>query len=160
MASALRFPLQVRFGDIDSYGHVNNVAFLSYLETARVQLVHTPLGASAGAEPGQTLYELLGEENYTLVGRQEIEYRAPLLFRPEPVFVAVRVTRLGGSSYDLGYSVEEEDGSTVYAVASTSMVLVSRANGTPVRLTPAQRHAFGTWAGAPVDFRRRPADAR
>ena len=53
MPNAFRFPLQLRFSDIDSYAHVNNVAFLSYLETARVRLHESPSGISTndGGQP-------------------------------------------------------------------------------------------------------------
>lgn len=161
MASELQFPLQVRFGDVDSYGHVNNVTYLSYLEDARVQLTHTPLGdaAGAGAGPEQTFLDLVGPENYTLVGRHEIEYLAPLHFRPQPVYVNIWVTQLGGSSFQFGYRVAEKDDSVVYALASSGMVLVNRASGRPVRLSDAQRHALETWLGDDVPFRRRPVGA-
>jgi acyl-CoA thioester hydrolase len=162
MASVIQIPLQIRFGDIDSYGHVNNVTYLQYLEDARVQLTHTPLGqaAGAGAGPEQTFHDLVGLDLFTLVGRHEIEYLAPLVFRPEPVYVNIWVTRLGGSSFEFGYTVTEKDGSVVYAQASSSMVLVSRSTGRPVRLDGPQRHALETWLGEDVPFRRRPASAR
>ena len=75
MASVIQIPLQVRFGDIDSYGHVNNVTFLQYLEDARVQLIHTPLGdaAGAGAGPEQSFNDLISSDLFTLVGRHEID---------------------------------------------------------------------------------------
>jgi acyl-CoA thioester hydrolase len=161
MTSVIQIPLQIRFGDIDSYHHVNNVTFLQYLEDARVQLTHTPLGAAAGAGAGpeQTFSDLVGPEVFTLVGRHEIEYLEPLLFRPQPVYVNIWVTRLGGSSFEFGYAVAERDGSHVYAQASSGMVLVSRATGSPVRLSGPQRHALETWLGAEVRFRRRPRPA-
>ena len=43
--SSLLIPIQMRFGDIDSYGHVNNVTMLQYLEDARVRLMARPLPA-------------------------------------------------------------------------------------------------------------------
>ncbi|MGG5171465.1 acyl-CoA thioesterase [Pseudarthrobacter sp. J1738] len=153
----LSFPIQIRFGDIDSYGHVNNVTYLSYLEDARVQLIHQTLGQAAGngAAEEDTFDDLVGVENFTLVGRHEIEYLLPLHFRTEPIFVNIWVTAMGGSSFEFGYSVAEADGSKTYALASSSMVLVNRESGRPVRLTPAQRHALGVWSGEPVPFRRR-----
>ncbi|MDQ6754647.1 MAG: acyl-CoA thioesterase [Actinomycetota bacterium] len=161
MASVIQIPLQIRFGDIDSYGHVNNVTFLQYLEDARVQLIHTPLGraAGAGAGPEQTFNDLIGVELFTLVGRHEIEYLAPLLFRPEPVFVNIWVTNMGGSSFEFGYTVAEGDNSVIYAQASSGIVMVDRLSGRPVRLSGPQRHALETWLGGPVRFRRRPAAA-
>jgi acyl-CoA thioester hydrolase len=162
MNNVLQFPVQVRFGDVDSYGHVNNVTFLTYLEDARVQLIHTPLGAAAGdgVDPGETFHHLVGEDNYTLVGRHEIEYLRPLEFRPEPVFVNIWVTLIGGSSFEFGYTVAEKDGSSIYAQASSGMVLVNRLSGLPVRLSAAQRHALETWLAEGVKFRRRPAAGR
>jgi acyl-CoA thioester hydrolase len=161
MASVVQIPLQIRFGDIDSNGHVNNVTYAAYLETARVQLTHLALGAAAGegAEASQTLSELMGEENFTLVGRQEIEYLAPLLFRIEPIYINVWVTAIGGSSYELSYTVGEEDDSVIYCHASTGMVLVNRKSGRPVRLSPQIRHALRSWSGEPLPFRRRPVAA-
>ncbi|MEO6529986.1 MAG: thioesterase family protein, partial [Specibacter sp.] len=43
MASGIQISQQIRFGDIDSYNHVNNVVFLQYLEDARVQLTYSEL---------------------------------------------------------------------------------------------------------------------
>ncbi len=148
MAAGIQIPQQIRFGDIDSYHHVNNVVYLQYLEDARVQLIHTPL------PDGGTLTDLVGEDLFTLVGRHEIEYLAPLSFRTEPIYVNIWVTHVGGSSFDVGYTVAEADSSVIYVQAATSMVLVSRSTGRPSRLTAAQRAALETWRGAPVAFKR------
>ncbi len=144
---------QIRFGDIDSYNHVNNVVFLQYLEDARVQLTYTKLPC------GGTFQDLVGSDLFTLVARNEIEYLAPISFRPTPVYVNIWVTRIGGSSYDVGYTVTEADTSVIYAQATTSMVLVSRSTGRPARLTPAQREALEAWRGGPVPFKRGPSHA-
>lgn len=144
---------QIRFGDIDSYNHVNNVVFLQYLEDARVQLTYTKLPG------GGTFQDLVGSDLFTLVARNEIEYLAPISFRPTPVYVNIWVTRIGGSSYDVGYTVTEADTSVIYAQATTSMVLVSRSTGRPARLTPAQREALEAWRGGPVPFKRGPSHA-
>ncbi|ALE06177.1 thioesterase [Arthrobacter sp. ERGS1:01] len=161
MAQVIQIPLQVRFGDIDAYGHVNNVTYLQYLEDARVQLIHTPLGASAapGTSAETSFNDLIDDDHFVLVGRNEIEYLAPISFRPQPVYVNIWITRIGGSSFEFGYTVTEKDGSTIYAQAASSMVLASRTTGRPIRLGDAQRHALETWQGNDVPFRRRPAQA-
>ncbi|MCU6480479.1 acyl-CoA thioesterase [Arthrobacter sp. A2-55] len=156
MAQAIQISLQVRFGDIDAYNHVNNVVYLQYLEDARIRLIHTPLGTPES--PGTSFNDLIGDGLFTLVSRNEIEYLAPIAFRTEPVFVNIWVTHVGGSSFDFGYTITDADTSVVFAQAATSMVLVSRTTGRPVRLTEAQRNALQTWRGGPVVFRRRPVD--
>ena len=148
MATGIRISQQIRFGDIDSYNHVNNVVYLQYLEDARVQLTHAEL------PDGGTFHDLVGQDLFTLVGRNEIEYLAPISFRPTPIFVNIWVTHVGGSSFDFGYTVTESDASIIYAQASTSMVLVSRSTGRPVRLTDVQRAALDAWRGDPVPFKR------
>ncbi|MFT4468674.1 acyl-CoA thioesterase [Arthrobacter sulfonylureivorans] len=154
--NAPRFPIQLRFSDVDSYGHVNNVTYLEYLETARVLLhqLRPELPAAAGGQSGATLRELGGTDNRTLVGRQEIEYRVPLDLRTEPVHVRVWVTRIGNSSFDLGYAVVDEDRTgTVHALGASTMVLAAAATGRPVPLPDGYRAALQLWAGPPVPFR-------
>lgn len=156
--SSLLIPIQMRFGDIDSYGHVNNVTMLQYLEDARVRLMARPLpeGAAAGVPEGATFRTLLGDR-LTVIGRQEVEYTEQLLYRADPVSVRVWVSSVGGSSFVLDYAVQEEDGSRVYAVAQTVVVVLDRASGRPVRLDEVQRSLLEHWSDAPTRFARRPA---
>ncbi|MFI7483049.1 acyl-CoA thioesterase [Kocuria sp. M1R5S2] len=158
--SSLLIPIQMRFGDIDSYGHVNNVVVLQYLEDARVRLLRRPLpeGAVAGAPAGTTFRDLAGGRR-TVVGRQEVEYVDELLYRPDPVFVQVWVSSVGGASFVLDYRVQEEDGSKTYAVAQSVTVQTDPATGRPAALDDAQRRALEHWSGAPTRFTRRPAAA-
>ena len=106
--SSLLIPIQMRFGDIDSYGHVNNVTMLQYLEDARVRLMARPLpeDAAAGVPEGATFRTLLGDL-MTVIGRQEVEYTQQLLYRDDPVSVRVWVSSVGGSSFVLDYAVQE-----------------------------------------------------
>ena len=143
-------PLYLRFGDEDSYGHVNNVRYLQFLEDARVQLMNLPLQHGS-------FFDMTDADHYTLVGRQEIEYRAPLSFSLRPAAVDLWITGVGGSSFDVGYAVRdrvEVDDSVTSALAATTMVLVSRSTGRPVRLSDGQRLALSSWNGPPVAFRR------
>lgn len=143
-------PLQLRFGDEDSYGHVNNVRFLQFLEDARVLLMSEP-------QPGGSFLDLVDADHFTLVGRQEIEYHAPLNFSTTPAAVDLWVTDIGGSSFELGYAVRDRvgvEGSTTSALATTTMVLVSRSTGRPVRLSEGQRRILSCWSGPAVVFRR------
>ena len=81
---------------MDAYGHVNNTQFLRLLEDARV-----------AALPRWFPEGLALLERGILVVRHEIEYRAQLEYRPEPVAIDLWVTRIGGAGYDLGYVVRD-----------------------------------------------------
>jgi acyl-CoA thioester hydrolase len=108
------FRCPMRWSDMDAYGHVNNVQFLTYLEEARIEMLRD-LIARAQREDGPLAAGVL-------VARSEIDYKAPLVHRNEPVPIDVWVTKIGGASFDLGYEVRDEDGAVVYARASSRMV--------------------------------------
>ena len=151
-----RFPIQLRFGDEDSNSHVNNVRYVQFLEEARVRLSLLPLpGSGAKSEP-ESFRSLTAQAGATLVARQEIEYRTPLTYRQEPVWIEIWVTRIGGSSLAYGFRLTDADadGGTVFAVAEADLVMVSRETGAPVALSARQREILEGWRGGPVPFRR------
>jgi acyl-CoA thioester hydrolase len=125
-----RYRVQLRWSDMDALRHVNNVQFLRFLEDARVQMM-----VEAGR---RTLESDLG----VVVVRHEIDYRRPLLFRPEPVVVDTWVTRIGRSSYAVAYEIREEHGDVVYATAATVMVCVELASGASRPIDESMRAAL------------------
>jgi len=147
----MRVPTEVlvplRWSDMDAYGHVNNAQFLRLLEDARV-----------AALPRWFPEGLALLERGILVVRHEIEYRAQLDYRPEPVAIDLWVTRIGGAGYDLGYVVRDPHGigaGTVFAVAETSMALFDFAANAPRRATTAERECLAAQLGGPVPLRKR-----
>jgi acyl-CoA thioester hydrolase len=145
----------VRWGDMDSYGHVNNVFFVRYLEDTRFAIFTPPLGEHApqGVPAELGVFDLFPAGTNGLVASHRIEYRAPLNYRAEPLTVRLWVTRIGGSSFDLGYELAEADRSPVYAIASTTLVVVDTASGRPQALPEALRATLEQWLGDPVPFR-------
>ena len=114
------FERKVRFADIDSYGHVNNVRFLDYLEDARVSMLWERPRDDAGRR--QDL----------VVARHEIDYRRPLTFRTDPVRVEVWVTELSRVRFTLAYEIRDDE--TLYVEARTVMVAYDAAAARPRRL--------------------------
>ncbi|MER1996418.1 MAG: thioesterase family protein [Arthrobacter sp.] len=155
-----RFPIQLRFGDEDSNGHVNNVRYVQFLEEARVRLSLLPLADTHGgdAEP-ETFRSITREAGSTLVGRQEIEYLTPLVYSPDPVWIEIWVSALGRSSFSYGFRLTDEGSTTVYAVAEAVMVMVGRESGRTVSLSERQRQVLEGWTGGEVPFRRVTAGA-
>ena len=54
------FPLSVRWGDADVYGHINNVEFARYVESGRVAYCEEVMGLTlkAGIESGWVLADM------------------------------------------------------------------------------------------------------
>jgi acyl-CoA thioester hydrolase len=123
----------IRWADMDVYGVVNNVAFLRYLEEARVDFVFrmAPTERDSFFRDG------------SVVVRHEIEYKNRLVHRREPVEIEMWVSHLQTSTVTIGYLVK--DGRHVYATASTVMAPFDFRSQRPRRLTEAETEFFGKY---------------
>ncbi len=124
------FPCPIRWSDMDAYGHVNNVPFLTYLEEARIDMLQH-LIARAQADDGPRAAAIL-------VASTAIDYLRPLVYRATPVPIDVWVTKIGGAHFDLAYEVHDGD-HHVYARASSRLVAYDFRIQTPRRLRPHER---------------------
>jgi acyl-CoA thioester hydrolase len=130
-------PITTRWMDNDLYGHVNNVVYYSFFDTA----VNGWL-----VEAG--LLDLARSETIGLVVRTECDYFAPLAF-PEPVEAGVAVERVGTSSvtYRVGIFAEGDDRAS--AAGRFTHVYVDRADRRPRPLSGRWRTALQQLAVAP-----------
>jgi acyl-CoA thioester hydrolase len=90
---------RVRFNDCDPMGHVNNAAYSTYLEQARI-------GVLGGLDP-------------FILARVEIDFRAELR-AGEQVEVRTRCARIGTKSFDLEHVISTDG----RVVAEAKSVLV------------------------------------
>ncbi len=97
------YECHVRFSDVDVYGHVNNVKYFEYYQEARIAFILSL------DEPMFDPSQQSGMRQ--VVARIDVDYRRPILFRPEPYAVETWVTRIGTSSYDLACRIVDGDGS-------------------------------------------------
>jgi acyl-CoA thioester hydrolase len=121
------FRCPLRWADMDAFGHVNNVAFLRYLEEARIDFMFR-------LAPGEGSASFTGG---SVVARHEIDYLRPLVHRHEPVVVETWVTDISAASMTVRYEVKDED--VVYARASTVVVPYNLAEQRPRRITLEER---------------------
>lgn len=124
------FELPTRWMDNDIYGHVNNVHYYSFFDTA---IAHY-LIREAGLEPKQS----------PVIGfciESGCHYRKPIAF-PDQITAGIRVAKLGRSSvrYEIGLfrGDDEETAADGYFVH----VFVDRRSEKPNPLTPALRLAL------------------
>ena len=102
------YPIHVRFSDVDVYGHVNNVKYFEYLQESRIRWY------------AALARDLDIPRMHFVVAQTDVDYRLPILFRPEPYDCWTQLGRLGGRSM----TVESEicDGDTVLARARVTTV--------------------------------------
>ena len=117
----------MRWSDMDAYGHVNNVVFLTYLEEARVDMLFL-LGAEHGAK---------ALADGVLVAHHEIDYRRPLVYHPRGVDIEMTVGAIKAASFEIRYEVRDD--ATVFATAMSLLVPYDLAAGRPRRVSAEER---------------------
>lgn len=123
------FPAQdydkLRYGDMDTQGHVNNAVFTTLLETGRTSLLSHP----------QINAWQHGDYAY-VIARLEVDYRAELLW-PGLVHIGTAVKSIGKSSMVLVQGLYQDE--KCVATAQSVMVQVGKASHKPEPITEATR---------------------
>ena len=83
--------LPVFWGDMDSFGHVNNVRYLRWFESARI----------AWFEAAGVLARMVSEGVGPILARSTIDYRIALEY-PDTVKVSTTLLKLGTTSFTMG----------------------------------------------------------
>lgn len=147
--------IQLRWGDQDEYGHINNVVYARYLEEARVRV----LWLGAGAQPTGLEEHFRADGNNgpkMLLASQRIEFVRVLEYSDKPIRIELWIGKLGGSSLELHYEVLDgsQSARTVVARAISSIVLVDGQTLRPLRLSEDGREAVLAWQDEPLQLRR------
>jgi acyl-CoA thioester hydrolase len=88
----------VRFADTDMMGHVNNAAYLFFLEEARIAFFRSLMTETGERFFGRGL----------IVARSELDYVRPVFFG-DPIQAEVSVLSVGRSSFRVGYVLRQRD---------------------------------------------------
>ena len=124
------YPKSTRWSDNDIYGHVNNVTYYSYFDTAlnRYLIEEGGLNISDGKIVGYVV-------------SSGCEYHAPISY-PEPIEAGLRVERLGNSSVRYGLAIFRQGGEQAVAHGHVVHVFVDRAANKSVPIPAALRSAL------------------
>jgi acyl-CoA thioester hydrolase len=134
-------PVLVRWSDIDSYDHVNNVRYFDYLQEARIAFLAEVFGVSAE--------EFFAQSPMVLVS-QTVDYLRPILLRHPPYDVDVWVSAVGTSSYTLQSRIVDrgDDAEVVYCKSTSVLVTVTADTHVKRPLDEAERAALGRHVSA------------
>ena len=108
-----QFKCQVRWGDLDAFMHVNNAAYLTYIQEARVDFT---VYSRQRANLQPVLIEMV-------VAHADIDYINPIYDAGIEIDIAVWVSKIGTSSFVLQYELSKNG--EIYAKAKTVQVTVS-----------------------------------
>ena len=103
-----RTPVQVRFRDIDAFGHVNNAVVSSYVEQARVTYLRDVLGLDpVGPEDRMPL----------ILAMIKLDYRSPI-FLDDRLDIGSRVDWVGRTSLHMSHHLQQQEGRELATAAS------------------------------------------
>jgi len=123
-------PITTRWNDNDIYGHLNNVAYYSYFDTA----INLFLIREGGLD-------IAHAEVIALVVESRCEYHAPLAY-PASLRAGVRVDRLGNRAVTYGIGIFDDHGASAAAHGHVVHVFVDRATRTPIAIPSPIRSAL------------------
>jgi acyl-CoA thioester hydrolase len=110
-------PIEVRFRDVDAFGHVNNAVYFTYMEQARIGYMR-----AAGLAPKSY------EDTWFIIAEATCQFKAPSPFGASLV-VKVRVPELRRSSFLMEYRIEERSTRRLIAMGRTVNVAYDYAAG-------------------------------
>ncbi|QOC23614.1 acyl-CoA thioesterase [Wenzhouxiangella sp. AB-CW3] len=122
--SEFNIQIDVRWGDMDAFGHVGNAVYLRYFEEARARWMESVASHWQGDASGP------------VVANININYRRPLHW-PAQFEVTLKPRSPGRSSIKLEHEIRMIDpsGSTVvHADATCTLVWIDKKSGEPVPL--------------------------
>lgn len=158
----IHIPIQVRWSDLDAYGHVNNAAMLTLLEEARVHgfWADDQQANVQGNDSSRPRVFTAGPDSdtFTLIARQEIEYLAPIPHLREPLEVEMWIGKLGGASLDVCYEIYSPPGDeqrVLFTRAVTVVVVVDSTTMRPRKMTNDERTELERFVEPAIDFNRR-----
>ncbi|MEE2527518.1 thioesterase family protein [Pseudarthrobacter sp. J75] len=136
----------MRWGDMDAYGHINNVQIVRMLEEARIAAFGPPRGAGLpGTPPPVSLFDAVPEGTMTLVVEHRVRYVRTLEYRNIPAQVQVWVGAVKGASFDVHYLVKDPVTGEDCVKATTHLAFVDEATGRVQRLTPEQKELLAPY---------------
>lgn len=124
--------MPTRWGDHDSYGHVNNVVYYSYCESAISEFLVEQGTLDIASSP------VIG-----LIVNSSCTYFSPIGF-PDRINVGMKISRLGNSSARYELALFRNDEQEAAAAAHIIYVYVDRANNASVPVPDAVRTVLAT----------------
>ncbi|MDV6231902.1 acyl-CoA thioesterase [Rhodococcus cercidiphylli] len=125
-ANTFTCTLQVRWGDSDRLGHVNNTRFVEYLQEGRVQFLNAVFGGP-------------GVRGAAVVRKLTTDFLHPILDDSGPLTIELWITRIGTTSYGVRHVVTDRDGK-VCADAEALMVAFDLATSSSRPLSEDERN--------------------
>ena len=133
--------IPVQWGEMDAFNHVNNVVYIRWCETARIELFRKIWG-----ERGINMKEILEDNGVgPILANFNVNYKIPISY-PDNVIIHTRVAHIGNSSFNVEHQVfSEKLGNRIVAEASSVVVMLNYKTGKKFKLTVSLKSALESY---------------
>ncbi len=114
--------VQMRYGDLDALGHVNNANFLTYMELGRTTFFK------------EILHGFKTSKVNFVVNHAELDFKSPILFQDSPV-VSTWISHVGKTSCVFSHVITQKDSEKIFATGKTVVVWIND-NGSKMEIEP------------------------
>ena len=128
--------IEVRYGDLDPQGHVNNARYLTFMEQARSIYIR-----QVGLWNGKSFLDI-----GIILAHTEIDFLSPILYG-QTVKVTAQVTRLGNKSFTMEHRLEAADDGTPFAKGLAVLVAYDYYRQKAIPIPPEWRHTIENFEG-------------
>ncbi|MEB4802315.1 thioesterase family protein [Acinetobacter soli] len=101
----------VAWGDMDAFGHVNNVLYYRYIESARIKYMD--------------ILDFFAAEVYTVVASNQCKYLKPV-FYPDTLKITASIEEIRTSGFKMTYQIWSTTQNAWVASAEAIMVVVDK----------------------------------
>lgn len=119
--------VEIRFADLDAFGHVNNATYLTYIEVARTKY-------------WKQIIKWNWKKTGIVIREVNISYIKPIVWG-DKIFIYVRTSKIGNSSFDIEYKIvkKEKEGETICSTAKTTCVAIDLKSKTSTPIPEIER---------------------
>ena len=129
-------PTPTRWGDCDMFGHVNNVQFVRYFESGRLDYFHRLLDMAMGPQVHDSL----------IIADLHVNFLRQI-HHPAALEVGTRISRLGNKSFEIEAAIFGADDDEPYATARAACVWFSYRDNRSMPIPAAVREIISEFEG-------------
>lgn len=123
------YPQQVEWGDMDTFGHVNNVVYYEYSQNARIYY--------------NRRLDLFNEKTFSVMAASSCRYLTPVAY-PDELWIGVKVKKIGNSSLVHEYTYYSTALKKVVAIGESVLVYLDKLSGQKKPIDVSQKEAIAT----------------
>lgn len=116
---------KISWGDMDAFGHVNNVMYYRYVENARI-----------------SYFDELDIFNYPMnivVASNKCQYFSPVVY-PDSLKIEVKILEVRNSAFCMHYILWSESQQKIVAESEAVIVCVNKGDGQKILIPPKLKH--------------------